>query len=550
MLNKYQDFLFESIILESILVYSDEFRQIISNIESPVAKVLLDIESKDLTLANNYIDITDNKEEISFISDKKAQTLLNPESTKRVVYYIGGGGILKHSDSNKEMFEMLDYQPIGDKSYKPTTEEKGEVQARATSTSTGKVYLKVKFTNGVSVISEEKVRYEDLTKVPFLLNRQKIRVGKGIRGILKSSNFSFSDSDIEKFVNSYRGEIDKLNDVFKQFELVKGDRIKYWYNLNNYQFDSPIGQLGKSCMRYEKCQKYFDIYTQNPDVCSLLILKTEDGESIKGRALVWNLDNPQGTTYMDRIYTHEDSDIEIFKEYAQKNGWYRKHYNNYQESGYIYDPNGIEVALGELSVKLKKGEYDYYPYLDSLKYYNTHTGELSTEETDDTIELTDTGGGYAGGSCDFCGGDERVTCPECGGDGEETCYDCSGYGEIECSHCDGEGTHDCNNCWGEGKIDCDACSGQGEIECDDCSGTGEDDEGEECSSCEGRGKLECGECDSEGSVECDECSGSGYFECSYCDGNGTNECDECGGVGTQTCSFCYGDGDVNCPECG
>jgi hypothetical protein len=26
-------------------------------------------------------------------------------------------------------------------------------------------------------------------------------------------------------------------------------------------------------MKYDRCQEYFDIYIENPDVCSLLILK-------------------------------------------------------------------------------------------------------------------------------------------------------------------------------------------------------------------------------------------------------------------------------------
>ena len=59
MLRKYNDFLFESLILESIVVYSNKFKDILKEIDSPVAKAILDTETKDLDVANNYLDIND-----------------------------------------------------------------------------------------------------------------------------------------------------------------------------------------------------------------------------------------------------------------------------------------------------------------------------------------------------------------------------------------------------------------------------------------------------------------------------------------------------------
>jgi hypothetical protein len=76
----------------------------------------------------------------------------------------------------------------------------------------------IKFPGGTSVINQNKTRYEDVTKLPFLKNRQKIRIGRGVRGLLSSTEFKFNDNDIEKFVNLYKAEIDKMNDVFRNFE--------------------------------------------------------------------------------------------------------------------------------------------------------------------------------------------------------------------------------------------------------------------------------------------------------------------------------------------
>ena len=63
---RYTDFMLESLILESIVYYSDKFKKILSTIDSPVSKTLLDMESKDLDIVNNYIDTVD-REQFSFI---------------------------------------------------------------------------------------------------------------------------------------------------------------------------------------------------------------------------------------------------------------------------------------------------------------------------------------------------------------------------------------------------------------------------------------------------------------------------------------------------
>lgn len=89
---RYKDFLFESLILESIVVYSSKFKDILKDIDSPVAKAILDIESKDLDIANNYLDIND-KDTISFITDRKAKEILQQKD--KFATYTGGAGFLK-----------------------------------------------------------------------------------------------------------------------------------------------------------------------------------------------------------------------------------------------------------------------------------------------------------------------------------------------------------------------------------------------------------------------------------------------------------------------
>ena len=443
MLRKYNDFLFESLILESIVVYSNKFKDILKEIDSPVAKAILDIESKDLDVANNYLDISD-KDTISFITDRKAKEILQQKD--KFAIFNGGSGFLKHSASNAEIFGLLEYEPVGEKTYHPQNGEKGEVLKKAKSPRSENIYVKIQFPGGLTVVNENNLRYVDVNQLPFQQNRQTIRTGRGVKALLSKSDFKFTDADIEQFVNKYKSAWDAMNDIFRKFELVSGDDIANWYDYSNYA--EQRGTMGSSCMKAVS-PSYFDIYTKNPDKCSLLILKSDDGQKIKGRALVWKLDNPQ-VTYVDRIYTNNDSDVELFKQYAYSKGWYHK---PNQSSSNDYSMVGKEGTKreGNLVVNLKSdGDYRNYPYLDTLKYFNTSSGKLTTEEMrgyGDYITLEDTGGRWIEDEeCDNCGGNGRVDCYECDGDGKKTCRECDGDETVECGNCDGRGTVDCYDC--------------------------------------------------------------------------------------------------------
>ena len=93
-----------------------------------------------------------------------------------------------------------------------------------------------------------------------------------VNRVFEKSGKSITSQEVEKFVNSYKTRFKMMIDMESLFEFVKGEDIRKWYLEDNYQLIR--GQLGNSCMRYNKCQSYLDIYTKNPDVCQLLILKT------------------------------------------------------------------------------------------------------------------------------------------------------------------------------------------------------------------------------------------------------------------------------------
>lgn len=204
---------------------------------------------------------------------------------------------------------------------------------------------------------------------------------------------NFSDLAIEKFVNTYKAEISALF-IFDNFRVIKGEEIRKWYSEKNY---SPGGGgLNNSCMRYDACQLFFDIYVENPEKCGLLIL-TDFNNKLIGRALVWfGLRKPTDKTYMDRIYTIKQSDEELFKKYATGQGWIYKYQQSAHDPSYIENGQRIQKSV---ALSLKPKDYKKYPYMDTFKYYNTTTGRLGSDpgnpvENTKRIKLEGTDGSY------------------------------------------------------------------------------------------------------------------------------------------------------------
>lgn len=525
---KYLEFINESLelVLESDVVFSDKFRKVISKIDHPFSKMILDSENKDYPVQSNYFDIQmDKNDMVSFIPDRKAQEILG--DARELVRYNGNGGWLKHSDSNKKIFDIIGYIPINDEPYKPNSTETGEVIKKVVSEESGNTYALVKFDNGETVINTNKLTtIDDRYNKVWSNNRQEVKVGRAMRSLLKAAGHDkFLTRDIEEFVNLYKASIDKLNDKFSYFDVVKGDDISYWYYYPQYLQRS--GTLGNSCMS-DVPSHYLDIYTKNPNNISLVILKSPDfPEKIVGRAILWKLND--GKMFMDRIYTINDSDVQLFRDYAKDNKWYSKCRNNSCDSSDSFSPDGDTVNL-DLSVNLENYNLSKFPYLDTLKYFYPKTGEISNIEGNGCYILEDTGGDWSNMECETCGGNGRISCDECGGDGYFECSECDGGGEIECDECDGNGEIECGECDGRGEIECGECDGSGEITTDD-------------------GEIECYDCNGRGVITCGNCDGSCTITCGNCDGRGRVDCDACDGRGRVDCEYCYGDGEIDCPDC-
>lgn len=197
--------------------------------------------------------------------------------------------------------------------------------------------------------------------------RNEIKIG---RLIIKLAPI-FKPFEIEKFVNLYKAEYkDSIRSI--KFKVVEGEDIVKYYNGGSYARGN--GSLNKSCMRHDQCAQYMDLYKMNPDKIKLLILLDKKG-LINGRALLWKLDGSDNFL-MDRIYTREDSDTILFKKHAEKNGWL---YKNNQTFDAVNVIQGGKECFVEMRVTVK-GDFRYFPYIDTLLYYDKKNKFLTNVE--------------------------------------------------------------------------------------------------------------------------------------------------------------------------
>ena len=209
--------------------------------------------------------------------------------------------------------------------------------------------------------------------------RTELGIGRFATKIAQSNGKNFTPVQINTFVDKFKAYRDFQTTKKEKFEIVSGEDIRKWYDEDTYE--DPEYHLSNSCMRYERCQDYLDIYVENPNQVTMVIMKGTDPNKIIGRALIWKLTD--GNYYLDRPYANNDEDINLFKEWGRSKG--------YQVYGANYNHK---------EVKLDKADFSYYPYMDTFKYLNRDEKTLSTDASEfddgnqDWIRLEDTSGGY------------------------------------------------------------------------------------------------------------------------------------------------------------
>ena len=390
----YSDFLTENVLIELLMeskvVFSKKFINLLNRMRTnKVASDLLNIYSKDFDVQYNYVDITDRKDSLSFTPDRKVKELLQD---KPEVYKVGTRRQLTHNQSNDSIFDKLGYDRYKDY-WTPDDGQKGLIKTETVSPTSGKVFVLFE-----ELTDSDEKRYAVLNRdcltlsemddsVVWKTSRNPIKVGRLVRPLLKSAGVEITDPELEEFINQFKATYDFAADGSKQFDIVKGKDIAYWYQYDNYVDGG--GTLNNSCMA-EVDSDYFDNYTQNSQV-SLVILYGDDGQitgdkykadKIKGRAILWECEvKGQKSMFMDRIYTTSDSDVELFKQFAQKNGWYYKDSQSMTPREIITD--GTSSGRWSLNVQLNDVDWSYYPYVDTLCFCYPEENLLSNEQDED-----------------------------------------------------------------------------------------------------------------------------------------------------------------------
>ena len=225
-------------------------------------------------------------------------------------------------------------------------------------------------------------------------NRVTAKTGKAMRKFFLSNHLALPD----EIISDVAENIDSQFKFSGTIKLVSGEDIRKYYHGQTYA--SSTGSLGNSCMKHDRCQQYFDIYTENPDKVQMLVAFTNDN-LVQGRALVWHTD--EGTTLMDRAYG-KPLVMNTLIAHAQSQGWIVKSHQSYDYPDTWQMPNG-EVFSMKYSVTFPLG-YDYYPYMDTFKslFHNSNKSiTLRSTNYDGDLRLTDTDGNHRRMVTTICG---------------------------------------------------------------------------------------------------------------------------------------------------
>ena len=353
MLNKYNDFILEKLLTESVIYFSKPFRRLLNKVSDPISKELLNIENTDVKPDITFVDL-DREGYISFATMRNAKKILT------------------------DKFPNIDFNQLDDPS-------KGSELARD-------IWDMHDYINTNSINLPYSSPFRGLGLLddndPYIKSRSPLRLGRFINNVLPGK---FTAKEIEDFVNNLKSKVDQTGEKFIE---VSGEEIGTYYDHKNYK--TMAGTLGSSCMaRHES--GIFELYIENPDVCKMLVL-LEDGMVI-GRALIWKLTtSDNGAEYfLDRQYTIKESDVVKFRTYAKQKGWSYKSYNNHVNlSAVTY--NDVEENT-DMTVKVRKLAYKEFPYVDTFRRYDPSTGTLyndqdNSEESIGNFILSSTSGGY------------------------------------------------------------------------------------------------------------------------------------------------------------
>jgi len=204
-------------------------------------------------------------------------------------------------------------------------------------------------------------------------SRTPTKIGRFLKKFLNEyaiKTFQITDPQIEKFVNTFKSYFSR--DV-SRLKVVEGEDIMKYYREDSYHINlGRYGSLWNSCMRQHERNKFMKLYADSADKIKMLVF-FDDADKIRARALLWHGvkdhdDDEAEYKFMDRIYSFYDHDVDFFKDWARENGYIAK----WEQSARSERSFDIDGARSEMSlyVNLEAASQEYYPYLDTFKFFN------------------------------------------------------------------------------------------------------------------------------------------------------------------------------------
>lgn len=240
----------------------------------------------------------------------------------------------------------------------------------------------------IETIQTSKVEdIDDLYNTIGNYKRSKMKVGKIISKLFGKKDyecFGVTDQLIQSFIDSYKSFFDRSN---IKFEIIEGEEIKKWYFEDNYFVPENVktSTLWKSCMRYYERIKFLDLYTKNPKIKMVALLTEQNGvQKVRSRALLWHdVEVLSGydlskVNFMDRVYSSFSSDVSLFKKWADENNYLSKWEQN-SKTHLFFDVKG-ECKKIKLKFDLDVKHFNYYPYIDTLTYFDYGRGALYNDQ--------------------------------------------------------------------------------------------------------------------------------------------------------------------------
>ena len=281
-------------------------------------------------------------------------------------------------------------------------------------------------TNGVILNSNNwerllAVEFEDTSltvkEVWNFKKRYHTSIGKIVRRLFADK---YSDREVTAFAEAYASLITVSNPLY-EFQIIEGEDIKDAYHENNYYLHS--GTLGNSCMRYQNCQRYFQIYTKYPEKVKMAVLKRSN--KIAARSIMWNI---EGKFMFDRIYYSNDETHNLLK-------------NTLIGAGY----ETLFQSNRNFSLNIDLTGINQFPYVDTLCNYDPHRMLLTNQHLrDEYWQFRSTGGCFSRYNsneileCCICGHEmnEDDSTYITAGDHSDShsCSDCYIYCEVDDSY--------------------------------------------------------------------------------------------------------------------